>query len=457
MNSFFLKIVSSKAFARLKGKTQLFSPTDNDHYTNRMTHSLQVYGIAQKIATGIENKYSGTTIDEKLLCAIALTHDIGHTPFGHEGERTLNAILSGKDDLGGLIPQFPKKEMRRGFMTDKEALGFKHNIFSGKLYLRTFDKAGYDDFQASVIDGIFKHTKPYWKDEKTGDPDLTLDYDFQLIIDRFEKLGENPLYATAEDPITLEGEIVKLSDEIAQRCSDFSDAVVANILKLEEFHEAMSKIANYFRRKDLDIKSVRESIETYLLKQIEYKKPETSDGDKGHVSLSEEGKKFNDAVDNYIKNKIRSSYLIRSTDAKNKHIIRQVFKAFYRNPEQMDDEAIYYIHQDLQNGEAIRKNDYILPEYDCLEDNQSKDEKGKIDAKELCAMIKAACENVREGRLDGQTEIDGRKPDEKESALQKTSLRVYVVFLFNIAYYIACMTDSYIMRKYDKLYNGGTD
>ena len=82
------RIVYSKAFRRLKHKTQVFLQPEGDHYRTRMTHTLEVSRIARTIARAL-------SLNEDLTEAIALGHDLGHTPFGHAGERTLNKLMPG--------------------------------------------------------------------------------------------------------------------------------------------------------------------------------------------------------------------------------------------------------------------------------------------------------------------------------------------------------------------------
>ena len=82
------RIVHCKAFRRLKHKTQVFLQPEGDHYRTRMTHTLEVTRIARTIARGLG-------LNEDLTEAIAMGHDLGHTPFGHAGERLLNQIMPG--------------------------------------------------------------------------------------------------------------------------------------------------------------------------------------------------------------------------------------------------------------------------------------------------------------------------------------------------------------------------
>ena len=82
------RIIHSKAFRRLKHKTQVFLAPDGDHYRTRLTHTLEVSQIARTIAKALR-------LNEDLVEAIALGHDLGHTPFGHAGEKKLNELVDG--------------------------------------------------------------------------------------------------------------------------------------------------------------------------------------------------------------------------------------------------------------------------------------------------------------------------------------------------------------------------
>ncbi len=82
------RIIHCKAFRRLKQKTQVFLSPEGDHYRTRLTHTLEVSQIARTIARALR-------LNEDLTEAIALAHDLGHTPFGHAGERALNRLCPG--------------------------------------------------------------------------------------------------------------------------------------------------------------------------------------------------------------------------------------------------------------------------------------------------------------------------------------------------------------------------
>ncbi|HLV08658.1 MAG TPA: deoxyguanosinetriphosphate triphosphohydrolase [Halanaerobiales bacterium] len=150
------RIIHSKAFRRLKHKTQVFIVPEGDHYRTRLTHTLEVSQIARTITRAL-------CLNEDLAEAIALGHDLGHTPFGHAGEDALNDISAG---------------------------GFKHNEQS----LRVVDYLEVLNLSFEVRDGIINHT------------------------------GKN-------EPLTLEGKIVRIADRIAYINHDIDDALRAGIIK----------------------------------------------------------------------------------------------------------------------------------------------------------------------------------------------------------------------------------
>jgi dGTPase len=161
------RILHSKAFRRLKYKTQVFLSPEGDHFRTRMTHTLEVTQIARTIARALD-------LNEDLTEAIGLGHDLGHTPFGHAGER-------------GLARVFP---------------GFRHNEQS----LRVVDRLEKDgkglNLTDPVRDGILRHSKP--ESTITGEVSGT--------------------------PQSAEAQVVKISDGIAYINHDFDDAVRGGML-----------------------------------------------------------------------------------------------------------------------------------------------------------------------------------------------------------------------------------
>jgi dGTPase len=168
------RVVHSKAFRRLKHKTQVFFAPTGDHYRTRLTHTLEVSQIARTIAKVLR-------LQEELTEAIALGHDLGHTPFGHAGERVLNAFVPG---------------------------GFEHYLQS----LRIVDVLENDgrglNLSWEVRNGIAKHSKG-----KHGLP-----------------VGADPEHRSA----TIEGQVARVADIIAYVNHDIDDAIRAGILRAED-------------------------------------------------------------------------------------------------------------------------------------------------------------------------------------------------------------------------------
>ncbi len=175
------RIIHSKAFRRLKDKTQVFLTPEGDHYRTRLTHTLEVSQNARTIAKALR-------LNEDLVEAIALGHDLGHTPFGHAGERALDMVCP---------------------------FGFTHNEQS----VRTVDYFERDgaglNLTMEVRDGILNHQ-------------------------------------TSSMPSTLEGKIVRLSDKIAYFHHDMDDAIRGGILKEADIPKEIGEVLGYTTGERLD-------------------------------------------------------------------------------------------------------------------------------------------------------------------------------------------------------------
>ncbi len=175
------RILHSKSFRRLKDKTQVFLSPKGDHYRTRLTHVLEVSQIARTIAKALR-------LNEDLTEAIALGHDLGHTPFGHAGERMLNEIVEG---------------------------GFAHNEQSVRI-VEKLEKDGQGlNLTWEVRDGILNHK-------------------------------------TAGSPSTLEGGIVRLSDKIAYVNHDIDDAIRAHVMLEEDIPARLRETLGYTTRERLN-------------------------------------------------------------------------------------------------------------------------------------------------------------------------------------------------------------
>lgn len=166
------RILHSKPFRRLKHKTQVFVEPKGDHYRTRLTHTLEVAQIARTIGRGL-------ALNEDLIEAIALGHDVGHTPFGHAGEAALDEALR---ESGSGKPS-----------------GFRHDVQSLRVWTVLVD----ENLTAEVRDGIGGHSK--------GEADL--------------KTGEGHGLST------LEATVVRIADRIAYMNHDLDDAVRAGMVE----------------------------------------------------------------------------------------------------------------------------------------------------------------------------------------------------------------------------------
>jgi dGTPase len=202
------RILHSKSFRRLKHKTQVFISPGGDHFRTRLTHTLEVSQIARTIAKALN-------LNEDLTEAIALGHDLGHTPFGHTGERVLDELMGG---------------------------GFRHYEQS----LRVVDKLEYDgkglNLTDEVRDGIIKHSK-----------------------------GKGPIIPKNKTslPNTLEGQVLRISDIIAYVNHDIDDSLRAKMIKEEDIPASCQKILGKTFAKRIDT-IVIDVIEQSLKNDLQY-------------------------------------------------------------------------------------------------------------------------------------------------------------------------------------------
>ena len=185
------RIINSKAFRRLKYKTQVFINYTGDHYRTRLTHSLEVSQIAVYIARRLG-------VNEELAETIALSHDLGHPPFGHTGEDALNLATS----MFG---------------------GFNHNVQGIKIITKLEEQFPHFkglNLTLEVLDGILKHNGPI---DKTN-----------LFYDKLkEMLNKYPIDFASN--AFLEAQIASLADDIAYSKHDIDDGIRAGFITLEDF------------------------------------------------------------------------------------------------------------------------------------------------------------------------------------------------------------------------------
>ena len=186
------RVVHSRAFRRLENKTQVFTKRYSDHFRNRLTHTIEVAQISRTIAAELG-------LNEDLVEALALVHDVGHPPFGHAGERMLNEIMQRHGDF------------------------FDHNLHALRM-VEQFEQR-YADFPGlnlsfEVREGIVKHSRDYAAQE-------------------FPQLSE---YLLELRP-PLEAQLIDLTDEIAYSTADLDDGVEALILSHDQVREGVPLFA----------------------------------------------------------------------------------------------------------------------------------------------------------------------------------------------------------------------
>ena len=191
------RVVHSRAFRRLENKTQVFTRRFSDHFRNRLTHTIEVAQISRTIAAVLG-------LNPDLVEALALAHDIGHPPFGHAGEKALDAAMR------------------------THGYSFDHNLHALRI-VEDFESR-YADFRGlnltfEVREGIVKHSRDYSADEH---PELA-----EYALDR-------------RPP--LEAQLIDLTDEIAYHTADIDDGYESQILTLKEIREGVALFDGFYRQ-----------------------------------------------------------------------------------------------------------------------------------------------------------------------------------------------------------------
>lgn len=244
------RIIHSKAFRRLKHKTQVFLSPESDHYRTRLTHTLEVSQIARTIARALR-------LNEDLTEAIALGHDLGHTPFGHAGERALQEL------------------------TD---IGFTHYEQSVRVCEKIEKDGAGLNLTYEVLDGILHHT--------TGEQAHTLEGRIVRMADRVAYINHDIDDAVRAGVISeddIPGEIVKsLGDSKSERISTLVSAIVENSdgdIKMDnETHKYYDMLHNFLydsvyknpvaKSEETKVLGIVEGLFKYYLKNPEKMSPE---------------------------------------------------------------------------------------------------------------------------------------------------------------------------------------
>jgi dGTPase len=189
------RIIHSRAFRRLAGKTQVFTERGSDHFRSRLTHTMEVAQIARTIARALG-------LNEDLTEALALAHDIGHPPFGHAGEKALDNALQ------------------------QYGLRFDHNLHALRI-VEHFENRHLEfrglNLTAAVREGIVKHSRDYSAQQH---PELA-----EYFLD------QRP---------PLEAQLIDLADDIAYLTADLDDGMEAEILNLKQIRAGVSLFERHF-------------------------------------------------------------------------------------------------------------------------------------------------------------------------------------------------------------------
>ena len=444
-------ILYSKSFRRLMRKTQVTYPgtTKNEHTRTRLTHTLEVMQVARAITQAVG-------LNSTLSDAISLGHDLGHTPFGHEGEQFLDKVCSGSENEGVAVTSLREKYDLKSINFD-----FKHNYQSVRVLVE-WEGSHYDeDEKCSVpglniskqtLEGILKHSKIRRKTEpRKGDL-----YRYPEIIKKNEFFSTDKNFAVW----SVEAQIVGLADEIAQVCHDLDDAIAAEYrVKKQLYSEIAAFLNNPIHRKYYEAlenqtfmyknpcdnrisihKDVREAFhqfiswvigyliyisQTKILEKMDDYRDRKDAESSQYFPLTEElaGETVtlgDDELFMFLK-KIENKYIINNIrinreNGKADFILKSIIEAYLNNPNQLPDSV-------LGRYSADRR---IIPEIKKILDEERKDTVGNV--------------NIRYAF--------GKEFDSETLKL----LRSDPVFLRYIWDYIASMTDQYALNEYKMLY-----
>jgi dGTPase len=305
------RIVHSSSFRRLKHKTQVFVNTEGDHFRTRLTHSMEVSQISRTLSRSLG-------LNEDLCETLSLSHDLGHTPFGHAGEEVLNECM-------------------------KKFGGFDHNIQTLRIVTMVENK--YYNFLGlnltlETLDGLIKHNGPI-KNMHFFNKILKKDY-FKGKIN----FNNFP---------SLEAQTASISDDIAYNNHDLEDGLRANLFTLNDLKSVpfISKIIDkhkkkekYFRREILINQLIRELINLMVLDVIDTTntnlkkfKPKTIrdvyNNKQFIVDFSNEMKKAVSMIKIFLKINMYNHKKVLINTNNGKKILKKLFNYFVNNPDKL--------------------------------------------------------------------------------------------------------------------------
>ena len=322
------RIIHSASFRRLKHKTQVFVNTEGDHYRTRITHSIEVAQIARTIS-----KFLG--LNDDLAETLSLSHDMGHTPFGHAGEEALNECMQVKG-------------------------GFDHNLQTLRIVMfleNKYVKFSGLNLTIETLDGLLKHNGPYNDTKK-----------LQKIIGI--KNLKNKIQLDKNS--SLEAQIASISDDIAYNNHDIQDGIKAKLFSLNElieidfFREIYSsykKIINKNNKEIILYQIIRDSINLMVkdvikktisnINKRDIKNISNIYNNKQIVEFSNKFKVIESQIKLFLKYKMYSNKNVLIKNNKGKKIVKNLFKIINKNPK-------YFIKKSELNRNKFRAiADYI--------------------------------------------------------------------------------------------------
>lgn len=466
----------SKAFRRMQDKAQIFTSAKGDHYRTRLTHTNDVVRISKhivrKLNNGLKELKSDFSIDEDEVEAIALGHDIGHTPFGHQGERTLNDIINGKY---GIIPNGGKELVH-------DMGGFKHNVQSVRVLSHIEEESlQYNGLNISyrVLEGILKHSK-YSKNDiiKLAGDEIANHLNLNAKVDRniySDGKEINEFSSLKYENTYLSGKIVNIADEIAQRGSDIEDAIKSQKIKMKEivkifettrYRDKMDEMENILKEKAGASKYDKRNVYLYLFKDkiISWlidditcsKNVEgiNAENDDYNLWFSEDIERLNNIIEEIISNKVVMSQEVTKFDNDAKNIIIKLFKVYYENPRILNDNIIHRIFIDMLNNEFIHH-------YAVDFRNMNKDYVNNV-IEEISNIDKNVFEAIEGITKDEEADIITNMPYELKEKYKENNEKFEILMLKiryeqqkiiirNICDYIAGMTDSFALDEYNSI------
>jgi dGTPase len=343
------RVIHSTAFRRLKHKTQVFVNTTGDHFRTRITHSLEVAQIARTLA-----KYFN--LNEDLCETLSLSHDLGHTPFGHAGENVLNECM----EFYG---------------------GFDHNIQTLRIVNILEDK--YYNFKGlnlslETIDGLVKHNGPI-KDSTKLD---------NILGKNFFK---NKIDYTLNS--TLEAQLASISDDIAYNSHDLEDGLRANLYTIDDLKNIpiLSQIINnhkkFIKKKgtDLVIRQIIRGIINEMVidiiqntkKKIKINKIKTIKDVYSQqdliVTFSKEMNLFDLSIKSFLRENMYLSKNVLKKTNMGKKIIKFLFLKIKKNPSKFIKKSIYQknnFERNICDFIAGMTDRYAINLYNSLKDSK---------------------------------------------------------------------------------------